>query len=812
MDKIQNFSNALNKVSSLPIYPYLDKICSTLKDSLSHFLILTAETASGKSTVLPVSILENFDGKILMLEPRRLAASSIAERISDLIDEKVGSTVGYRIHLNSKVSEKTRLEIITEAILIRKLQNDPLLEDINVIIIDEFHERSIFSDLALAFLKETMKIRDDLYVIIMSATINYRSLENYLSDSFHPSIMQISGRQFPVEIEYKNNISMTEAIFKEISNKNNKIKSLLVFLPGIFEIKKTKSEIEELIIQNNIKAEISILHSSISFEEQKKILSPKTDYSIPRIILSSSIAETSLTVPDVNLVIDSGLCRLNKMNFSSGMEHLVTEKESLFSANQRSGRAGRTEKGRCIRLWDKNEPKIEQTPPEILRTDLTTLVLECVNWGASNIDKIDWLTKPSESAWNSAKFLLEKLDCIEINKNSNEEIIKITEKGKKILTLGLHPRLACAALCGGAESILPFTEYKNKSNDYKTAFLNDLKKRLESTGYRENKNSNFLLAGFPDRLALLYSKNHINCEKAEYIFPSGRTAWLSRENIISKNLNDFPEWIIAPVADAGEKTGKIYSFEIISDKEVYCFLKNHEKKQIKTEFIESENNKDFKNMSIKKREITSYGEIILKEKNLSVESDDFALAICDSVIKKGLKILPLDSKIEEFLLRAEFYVENSSKNSQELKKKLKSLEKLPEVWLRPFVKSQKINALDVYEALYWYLDGNIIDSNVPVQITLSNGKKRKIKYEKKADGTIQPVLEIIIQQIFGVFENPKILEIPVLLKLLSPASRPLQITNNLENFWNGAWIEICKEMKGRYPKHNWNYKIILDEQ
>ena len=873
-----NFSRAYEQLASLPIFPYLEEICSTLKASQSRFLVLTAETAAGKSTAVPISLLEHFDGKILMLEPRRLAASAIADRLSDLLGEETGKTVGYRLHLDSKISKETRLEVITEAILTRRLQSNPLLEDVNVIVLDEFHERSIHSDLALAFLKETMQLRDDLFVIVMSATINYRSLAEYLGNDALPApVMQIPGRQFPVEIEYKPNLSVAESILDELkqalssslhrnSSSSQECSSLrtkrsnlthttentstiLAFLPGIYEIRKTKSELANLLSKLNIDVEILILHSSVPVSEQRKILSPCKNNSQSRVILSSAIAETSLTVPGVTVVVDSGLCRVNKMNVALGMEHLVTEKESQFSAEQRAGRAGRIAAGKCIRLWDKNEPRIEQNQPEILRADLTQLVLECAEWGVSEIEQLDWFTKPNESGWNAAKFLLENLNCLEPQIDSrNRAATKITEKGKAVLKLGLHPRLACVALSGGAEAVLPFTEYADANPERQKIFLSDLKQRLKNSSLRKNEPSlraerskllvskkdcfdathlamteidSYLemtdcipvLAGFPDRIARISSETAPNSERTEYQFPSGRTAWLLRENLITlAKISSFPKWIVAPEVDAGERTGKIYSFEILSDEQAEIFLKNHAKTEIKTEFLGLANGNDFKNLVVLKREITAYGALILKEKKLPADSEDFALALCDLVNRKGLNSLPLDSKTEDFLLRAEFFIKYSEKENENLRIKYDSLTKNAEEWLRPFVKSQKINAQDIFDALYWYLDGTKIDSNVPVQISLPNGRKRKLKYEKKADSEIQPTLEIIIQQIFGCFETPKILGKPVLLKLLSPASRPLQITDDLEHFWTGAWIQICKEMKGRYPKHNWDYRVSCENK
>ena len=468
--------------------------------------------------------------------------------------------------------------------------------------------------------------------------------------------------------------------------------------------------------------------------------------------------------------------------------------------------------GKCVRLWSEHEPRTEQNPPEILRADLTQLVLECAEWGATEIEKLDWLTPPSESAWNASKDLLENLDCLECRIEPNgTKTTRITEKGKAVLRLGLHPRLACVALVGGAEAVLPFSEFAEASAERQKIFVSDLKRRLKESERwlnicERSEAISPILAGFPDRLARLSSETEANADRAEYQFPSGRKAWLLRENLVTQKLSSFPTWLVVVEVDAGERTGKIYSFEPLSDYQTEVFLQKYAKTEVKTEFVGQANGDDFKNLSVQKKEITSYGAIVLKEKKLPVESEDFALALCDLVQKKGLNSLPIDSKIEDFLIRTEFYIKYNAKNSSELKKKFDFLAQNAEKWLRPFVKSQKINAQDIFDALYWYFDGAEIDSKVPPQITLPNGRKRKIKYERQADGEIQPSLEIIIQQIFGCFETPKILGKAVLLKLLSPASRPLQITDDLEHFWTGAWIEICKEMKGRYPKHNWDYR------
>ena len=331
----------ISKIQQFPITPFLDQISETLKTASSRAIVLTAETGAGKSTVFPLSLLDKFDGKILMTEPRRLAVLGVANRVADLLDEECGNRVGYRIQLETKKSQATQLEVVTEAILVRELQNDPALEKYNVVVLDEFHERSVNLDLALAFLKEAMELRDDLYVVVMSATIDAKKIAEYLGDN--TPVIEVPGRTFPVKVEYKPTKTVVSAIQYALDSYDGNI---LVFLPGIYEIRKCESELREIIEIDDV--EIHVLHSSVNFEDQKKILTPPSN-AIRRIIISSAIAETSLTIPGISVVIDSGLSRVNRLNIGTGMENLVTERESDFSALQRTGRAGREKEGFCIR-------------------------------------------------------------------------------------------------------------------------------------------------------------------------------------------------------------------------------------------------------------------------------------------------------------------------------------------------------------------------------------------------------------------------------------------------------------------------------
>ena len=835
-------------INQLPITPYLDDICVSLKSSRSHSLILTAETGAGKSTALPLALLNHFSGKIIMLEPRRIAALSVASRVSTLLGEEIGKTAGYVMRLESRVSEATRFTVMTEAVLTRMLQDDLLLDGVSVVVLDEFHERSVQADLALAFLKETMSLRGDLYVVVMSATIDTASLSSYLAAGGEAvPVFTVPGRQFPVDVEYAGALLPSDAVMRELRKRDRG--SILVFLPGIADIRKTAAELE----RESADADILILHSSIDFDEQKKVLFPPDDFSRRRVILSSSIAETALSVPGVSVVIDSGLARINRMNVAAGMEMLVTETESLFSAEQRKGRAGRMQRGRCVRLWRENDVRVAETTPEILRTDLTELVLECAERGVYRRDALSWLTPPSAGGWKSAQKLLIMLGCLTAeDKTEAENSVRITSLGKAALTLGLHPRLACVALSalgfgnvgenpdkksgiskkerGGLAScveaalqcVLAYSPYADSPAALQNRFFSDLVKRLAKCAYRfpdlcGNSGSTdgkaasavLLLAGFPDRIAHLEGDG-------TYRFPSGRVASLPKKERDAFRV--FPEWIVAPVVDAGEKEGRIYRWEALSAEKAEAWLSVRSETYTETEFAEG-------TYSLRKTEYTCFGKIVLEERRVAVQDEDFAYAVCRAVEKNGIARLPFGEKTKAFLARARFYethtrafrtVEGGDAASADgthtiAKSSEENLIKTVCEWLPPFLTGTTLRENAVYDALYYYLDGAKVDKNVPQTIVLANGKSCTLLYDTAAEGIVRPTIEIIVQKIFGCFETPRVMGVPVLFKLLSPARRPLQITDDLAGFWSGAWPEICKEMKGRYPKHNWDYRAVERE-
>ena len=789
------------EIQKFPITPYLEQICDTLKKSPSHFLVLTAETAAGKSTVLPLALLEHFSGKIIVTEPRRIAVLGVANRVGELTEKP--KEVGYKIHLESRITCETRLEVVTEAILVRQLQSDPALEDYNVVVLDEFHERSVNTDLALAFLKEAMQLRDDLFVVIMSATIDTKKLQRWLSLPKPPEevpVISIPGRQFAVNVVYEPEKSIVSAVRQGIRYAGDS-GNILVFLPGISDIRKAQEALLETNeFSDDSENELCILHSSISLEEQKRIISPARPADKRRVILSSAIAETSLTVPGVNVVIDSGLSRVNRMDINTGMEKLTTEKESEFSAEQRKGRAGRLCEGTCIRLWEKHDVRVKDFPPEILRADLVPLVLECSERGIYSVEGIDWLDSPSVAAWTESVRLLQQLGMI-------KKDVRITEKGKAALTLGIHPRLAGIALMAfdksagklsreGQELLIKFSSYSRSSVELQKRFIIDLERRLKGCNCKdsqEDREFDFLiLSGYPDRLAKRTSEAGV--EPAEYKFAGGRQARLYNRNA--------PLWLCAPDVTAGDKEAVIFDLVELEEPKINDFLEKHSEIRQICSFTQG---------TLQKFEVKCFGEIVLSSKKIALSEGDYAQAWLTEIKEKGIDCLPFDAKCESLLMRAEFIEQQNlqdSEKEEDIHNNLYSrLELNANEWLTPFLGGKNtLTASTVYDALYWYLEGAEIDRFAPEILTLENGRRCKVKYEKLA--VIQPVIEIIIQRIFGCFQTPKIYGKKVLLRLLSPASRPLQVTDDLEHFWTGAWVEISKEMKGRYPKHNWDLSII----
>ena len=803
-------SELMTDIPSFPITPHLEEICTMLKDSPSRCLVLTAETGAGKSTVFPLALLERFAGKIFMTQPRRLSAIAVARRISDLLGEECGKTCGYKIHLENRTSSSTRLTVMTENVLVRMLQSDPALEDSSVIIIDEFHERTVATDLNLAFLKDALALRDDLFLVIMSATMDAKKIAVYLADPTsgkEAPVYSAQGRTFPVEINYDPSATVQSKIMQVLSMPNHS-GNILAFLPGIYEISKCADYLKEKF-KDDSSVQVHTLHSSVSMEEQKKVLSlnpvdEEKSAGITHVIISSAIAETSLTVPGVTCVIDSGLSRLNTMDISSGMQKLVTVPSSDFSSTQRAGRAGRIMSGSCWRLWSKNDIRPQTTEPEIRRSDLSQVVLECAQRGTASLEELDFLDPPSPAAWKESSFLLEKISMIDEKGN-------ITAKGKAALILGTNPRLAGILLSAGNDPALmeharklydTYGPYSASDPKVKSRAWTDIKSRLENVIYIEENppadKTMLLLSGFADRLAMHMTED-------EYMFASGKTARISGP---TSSVPHGPQWIIAPETSASPRGNVIRSFEKADGTEFQKWL-TERTREITECTLDTENSRVTKSQNL------CYGRIIISSRKLPVAPEDTIAAWKNLVSQKGLDALPLNDESRSLILRRKFFLSHSGESNSTQDASINLESKLAQdfsQWLEPFLGANATpDGRTVFNALSWYLDAATLGREVPEQIILPNGNRLKIAYEKSADGQIRPVAQIIIQRAFGCFETPRIMGVPVLLHLLSPARRPLQITQDLENFWTTTWPQICKEMKGRYPKHNWDYRVAQKE-
>ncbi len=815
----------------MPVFEHLPQIAGALHQSPEKRLLLSAQTGAGKSTTVPFALLNQFEKKVIVLQPRRLAVLAVANYCAQLSGDKTGGFCGYRIKNETCVSTQTRLEVMTEGLFLRIFQQNPALDDVSCIILDEFHERSIYADLILAFLKEVQTLRDDLYVLVMSASINKTQLCTYLQCQNY----DVPGRLFDVEVEYLGGEAgfvqsgkpavnfelLKKAVYQAFSSSASR--SILAFLPGIADIRRAQKELAG-VLSGFDDVETFILHSSVDFAQQKTVLAGSKNGK-RRLILSSAVAETSLTVPDVTTVIDCGLSRQSIFDPNTGMNRLCTQIESEFSAVQRRGRAGRTQNGKCFCLWNQFDPRQKDHSCEILHSDLCALVLECAQWGAFSIDSVDWLTKPPAGAWQVAVDFLCKTGLIESGAENDESrkagtFGKITQLGKTVLQMGLHPRIALVALVNSPSAIEYAVKYSGDANpaeEEKTRA--DLQNRVKNTKIRIEQNlsgEQVLLAGFFDRLAR-------HCGGGLYKFAGGRQASFLQKDSARFADGNFPEWIIAPEVDAGEKEGKIYRFEIIKDDEAlnrWLLPRQTEK----TEIVLGENLKE--NGKIKKFRRIYFEKLLLGEQLLPLTDDDRKSAYCAFVQKNGLQVLPWNEESSGFYRRALFFAlhspnacdffnflpaaeEQAQPNGQLTDQLIKTelLESLTQ-WLLPFWLGGSLSEASFLHALRYKLSGDAVDKAVPKRFKLGNGKEVPVKYEEtdKAFGP-EPVIEIIIQQIFGVMQSPAICGVKVTLKLLSPARRPLQVTKDLENFWANTWPQICKEMKGRYPKHNWDYRV-----
>jgi ATP-dependent helicase HrpB len=828
--------------TGLPLVPFLPRISEVLQRERS--LALTAEPGAGKSTLVPPYLLDEawLSGRsIVMLEPRRLAAVAVASRIAELLGEPVGRRAGYRVRTAARVGKETRIEVVTEALLTRRIQEDPLLQGVGLVIFDEFHERSIHADCALALALEVRRARPDLALLAMSATLDASGVAGLLGDGPDrpaPSL-HCPGTLYLVRTEYRPLPAAgrwEEAfadglgrLFEETGG------DILAFLPGAGEIRRVGGRLAAAL---GSRVEVLPLHGTLRLEEQRRVISPAEPSRGRRVILATSIAETSLTVPGISTVADSGWARLSRLHQATGLDVLVTERVSAASAEQRRGRAGRLGPGLCVRCWPEAERLAGRPDPEILRTDLAGLVLECTLWGARAAEDLRWMDRPSRAAWSQARETLSMLGLV--NEGGP------TSLGRTVAGLGLSPRLgvlvargaatgaqtlaaACAALLQerdgsglrpeGTQSLRDpdfrlrlelIRSGSGGSESWRRAVENEMGRILRRlapsrgagegggaageygwTTAQEDRVGSLLAGAFPDRLARREpdgSYRLVTGRRAQ--FPTTGGGASGRVVVPSRAATS---WIVALDADPGDTIGTIRLAAPLESAEAERALSFAAEEAVEIRW---------EGLVPKGALVRRAGRLVLTERPARPEPDAVLRAFQAALAEKGISMLPWNAQSTRLLARMRFYSRARGGSSPDDYSDAGLAARSGE-WLTPHLKlngGQVMTAGGLYSALRTLagLGGGRIDIDVPETVTLPTGGKRAIDYEGS-----EPSVEARIQEVFGLAASPLICGVPLTFRLLSPARRPLQITRDLGSFWRTTYAEVRREMRGRYPKHYW---------
>ena len=792
----------------MPVSAVLEPLLAALKQAPQ--VLLLAPTGAGKSTWLPLQLLQqaNLPGKILLLEPRRLAAKNVAYRLAQQLGETPGQTVGYRMRAESKTSAATRLEVVTEGILTRMVQADPELNGVSLVILDEFHERSLQADLALALLLDVQNaLRDDLKLLIMSATLDNLRLTPLLPDA--PVIVS-EGRSFPVDRHYISLASherLDEGVARVVSRlMSENGGSMLLFLPGVAEINRVQN-----LLAGRVADDIDLcpLYGALTLDQQQKAIQP-APAGRRKIVLATNIAETSLTIEGIRLVVDSGLERSAQFDPRSGLTRLVTQRISQASMTQRAGRAGRLEPGLCWHLFAKEQAEraSAQGEAEILQSDLSSFWLELLQWGCQQPDQLSWLDAPPAPALAAAKTLLYSL-------GATDPQGKLTSAGQRMAKLGCEPRLAAmliAADAQGADALataallaamleepprggMPDIDYwlsRPQGNWQRRA--GQLAQRVSAKkGQVDASLAPWLLAAaFSDRIAQRRGAD------GRYLLANGLGASLPQDDALTRAA-----WLVAPQLLQGNNSpdARILLAVTLEASQLAERLPQIVKELTAVEWDEEKG-------TLRAWRRWQVGRLVLKA-NPQAKPDDADLqqALIDWIRQQGLAALNWSVAAGQLRLRlscAAKWMPEADWPAMDDPSLLDSLEQ----WLSPSlngVRSLKmLQQVDIYDALLRLLDWSQrqrLDNALPTHYTVPTGSRLPIRYY--ADQP--PILSVRMQEMFGEERSPMLAEgrVAVVLELLSPAQRPLQITADLAAFWQGTYREVQKEMKGRYPKHPW---------
>ncbi|MGC6388213.1 ATP-dependent helicase HrpB [Ewingella sp. S1.OA.A_B6] len=798
--------------SSLPVSAVLESLLSALRTAPQ--VLLLAPTGAGKSTWLPLQLLHeaNLPGKILLLEPRRLAAKNVAFRLAQQLGEMPGQTVGYRMRAESKTSAVTRLEVVTEGILTRMVQADPELTGVSLVILDEFHERSLQADLALALLLDVQSgLRDDLKLLIMSATLDNVRLAPLLPDA--PVIIS-EGRSFPVDRHYislATHERLDESIARVVSRLMSEHDgSMLLFLPGVGDIIRVQNLLAGKVAND---VDLCPLYGALSLDQQQRAIQP-AGAGRRKIVLATNIAETSLTIEGIRLVVDSGLERSAQFDPRSGLTRLVTQRISQASMIQRAGRAGRLEPGLCWHLFAKEQAErgSAQAEAEILQSDLSGFWLELLQWGCQDAAQLAWLDAPPAPALVAAKTLLHSL-------GATDKQGKLTSAGQRMGKIGCDPRLAAMLIAADAQSadalatatllaamleepprggVSDIDYWLSRPQGHWQRRASQLAQRVGNTqnnrkGQVDTSLAPWLLASaFSDRIA---QRRGVD---GRYLLANGLGASLPQDDGLNRAA-----WLVAPQLLQGNNSpdARILLAVTLDASQLAERLPQIVKEQTAVEWDEEKG-------TLRAWRRWQVGRLVLKA-NPQAKPDDAELqqALIEWIRNQGLPALTWSVAAEQLRLRlicAAKWLPEASWPAMDDQSLLDALEQ----WLLPSlggVRSLKsLQQVDLHDALSRLLDWNQrqrLDSALPTHYSVPTGSRLAIRYHAEQP----PVLSVRMQEMFGEERSPQVAEgrIAVVLELLSPAQRPLQITADLAAFWQGTYRDVQKEMKGRYPKHPW---------
>jgi ATP-dependent helicase HrpB len=823
---------------SLPIGPALGPLSEAL--SGHRRVLLHAPPGAGKSTLVPIALLDSAwlaGSKILMLEPRRIATRAVATRIAQLLGEEVGGTVGFRTRLETRVSRPTRIEVVTEGILTRMLQSDASLEGIGCVIFDEFHERSLNADLGLALSIESQEnLREDLRLLVMSATLDLEPLAALLRDA---PLIAAEGRAHHVATHY---VARRPEMALELQTAQVLRASLgrdpgdiLCFLPGAAEIRRVHRALEEGGLDAGVR--VLPLYGDLPAAEQDAALRPGAGGG-RKIVLATSIAETSLTIEGIRIVVDAGLRRYSEFDPATGMSKLVTGKVSQAAADQRRGRAGRLSDGVCYRLWSEGSQAslATHTPPEILSADLAPLALELSLWGAADAARLRWLDPPPVAPLAQARDLLRSLDAI-------DESNHITAHGRNMALMGAHPRLAHLLLKGrdlGAARIACDLAAVLSERDLLRASPGardvDLRLRLgvlkgesgslpsgltvEGRALREATRASAawqrmlgaakgsipagggpavsdpagLLAAwaYPDRIGRARDST------GRYLLANGRGARFGEPQALAKS-----EFIVAAELDGADREARIFLAAPIDRADLERYFGEHI--ELREEILW-----DAREQAVRARRERRLGALVLDSEELrGTDPAAVARAALEGLRSLGASALPWSRELRQWQARvalmrthavpsADPWPDLSDENL------MATLDEWAPPWMDGLVRRDHFARLDLAGALHSrlsYAQKALLDREAPTHFVVPSGSRIPIDY---LDGDV-PTLSVRLQEVFGLRQTPAVAagKLPLLLKLLSPAGRPVQITRDLTSFWDRGYHEVRKDLKGRYPKHYW---------